>query len=82
MKMGGAVPAVAIFAGGVLGAVTGGLLAKYWWDFPPEDVETYGFLIVPVYAVVGAVVGLLGSALLVGAIATVVWGRRRWSARA
>jgi hypothetical protein len=52
-----------IGAGGVVGAVTGALLARYWWDFPPED-DAYDFLIVPIYATIGGVVGLFGAAML------------------
>jgi hypothetical protein len=50
-----------IGAGGVRGAVTGALLATYWWDFPPED-DAYDFSIIPVYGTIGGIVGLFSSA--------------------
>jgi len=56
-----------IVAGGVVGAVTGALLATYWWDFPPED-DAYDDLIIPVYGTIGGVVGLFGAAFLLALV--------------
>jgi hypothetical protein len=68
--------AVSIMGGGVVGGVTGGLLAAYWWDFPPED-DAYDFLTVPLYSTLGAFLGLFGAAIAVALVMAVVWTRNR-----
>ena len=73
------VAAVLVF-GGITGGIIGGLLSAYWWDFPPDDVENYGDFIVPLYAILGAIIGLLAGGLLVAVGAAI--RERRAAARA
>jgi hypothetical protein len=72
-----AVVAGVLLVGGVVGGIVGGLLSAYWWDFPGEDVETYGDFIVPFYTTLGAVVGLLAAGLLIAIVGAIRERRRR-----
>jgi hypothetical protein len=64
-----------LVAGGIVGGLVGGLLSAYWWDFPPEDVETYGDYIVPFYAGLGGIIGLIASGVLVAVVGAIFFGR-------
>jgi MFS family permease len=57
--------AAVLLLGGVIGGLVGGLLSAYWWDFPPEDVKNYGDFIVPFYATMGAIGGLIVAGLVI-----------------
>jgi MFS family permease len=50
----------------VAGGLAGGLLSAYWWDFPPDDVETWRTATIVLYSALGAIAGLLIGGLLVG----------------
>jgi len=63
--------AAVLITGGIAGGLIGGLLSAYWWDFPPGDVETYGDFIVPLYATLGAIIGLLAAGLLAAVAAAI-----------
>jgi MFS family permease len=67
----------ALAAGAVAGGLVGGLLAAYWWDFPPEDLIDYSHpdgprsdktFVVAFYSVLGVVVALLLVGFLIAAI--------------
>ena len=67
---------VAFAAGAIIGGLTGGLLAAYWWDFPPEDLIDYSDpngptsdkgLVVAFYAALGVVVALVIVGILIAA---------------
>ena len=68
--------AAAIVGGGIAGGLIGGLLSAYWWDFPPED-DAYDVYVVPLYATLGAIVGLFGTAMLVGLAIVLLSARAR-----
>jgi MFS family permease len=66
-----------LVAGGAVGGLVGGLLSKYWWDFESEEVEKYGWVIVPFYATLGAIIGLILAGLLLAVADAVYFERRR-----
>lgn len=57
--------AAILVTGGIVGGLVGGLLAAYRWDFGSDETGPYGDFIVPFYAGLGAIVGLLAGGLLV-----------------
>jgi hypothetical protein len=66
---------LSIGAGGVIGAVTGSLLATYWWEFEGES-DAYDFLTIPIYGTIGGVIGLFAAAFL---LALVLFARVYWT---
>ncbi len=68
---------MALAAGAVIGGLTGGLLAAYWWDFPPEDLIDYSHpdgprsdktFVVALYSGLGVVVALVIVGFLIAVI--------------
>jgi MFS family permease len=71
----------ALAAGAVAGGLIGGLLAAYWWDFPPEDMIDYSHpdgprsdktFVVVLYSALGVVVALVLVGFLIAAISAYV----------
>jgi cell division protein FtsX len=72
---------IALVVGAIIGGLTGGLLAAFWWDFPPEDLIDYsnpggprsdkGF-VVALYSVLGVVIALVVVGFLIAAVSAYI----------
>ena len=63
---------VALAVGAVIGGLTGGLLAAYWWDFGADEEGPYAGYIVPFYSALGVVVARVIVGFLIAAISACV----------
>lgn len=68
--------AAALVACTVAGGLAGGLLSAYWWDFPPDDMETWRTATIVLYSALGAIAGLFIGGLLVALTLAVVAVRK------
>ena len=72
---------ITLAGGAVIGGLTGGLLAAYWWDFEPDELLDYsdpngpssikGWVVV-FYSALGVVVALLIVGFLIAAVSAYV----------
>ena len=72
---------LALVAGAIIGGLTGGLLAAYWWDFLPEDLIDYSDrdgpasdkeFVVALYSALGVVVALVIVGFLIAVVSACV----------
>jgi MFS family permease len=72
---------ISLVVGAIIGGLTGGLLAAFWWDFPPEDLIDYSHpdgprsdktFVVALYSGLGVVVALVVVGFVIAAVSAYI----------